>query len=60
MLHTGVSVLAAGLSGTVALMAGLQRPYWAMVAAIVPVVGPSTAGQLLRAGHRLARTLLGL
>ncbi|GIF13415.1 FUSC family protein [Actinoplanes teichomyceticus] len=59
-VHAVVCLVAAGVAGAVALAAGWQHPGWAMVAAVVPVVGPSTGGQLLRAGHRLAGTLCGV
>lgn len=60
LTHTSVCLVGAGLAGTVAVAAGISHPYWAMVSAIVPVVGSTTAGQLLRAGHRIVGTALGL
>lgn len=60
VMHAVVCVVAAGLAGAVALLAGWTHPAWAMVAAVVPVVGRSTTGQLLRAGHRLLGTLAGV
>ncbi|HWS36463.1 MAG TPA: FUSC family protein [Actinoplanes sp.] len=59
-LHALVCLVGAGVSGALALAAGLQHPSWAMVAAVVPVVGTATGPQILRAGHRLIGTLLGV
>lgn len=59
---------AVGGAGTVALAAGFANPNWAMAAAAVPLavidVGRPAGWELrtvfVRAGHRLAGTLLGL
>jgi len=48
------------VAGLISLGLGVQSPYWAMVSAVVPVVGTATAGQLVRAGHRLLGTLVGV
>lgn len=58
--HAG-ACLAAGLSaGLIAAALGLDRPYWAMVSAIIPIIGPTTSAQLSRAGHRFIGTLAGV
>ncbi|WP_285251263.1 FUSC family protein [Pseudarthrobacter sp. fls2-241-R2A-168] len=59
-VHASVCFIAAAAAGMLSLGAGLAHPYWAMVSAIVPVAGSSTAGQLTRAVHRLVGTFLGL
>ncbi|MFC4222394.1 FUSC family protein [Lysinibacter cavernae] len=59
-LHAGLCGVAAALAGLTSYALGLGFSYWAMVAAVVPVVGGSTAAQLLRAGHRVIGTMLGL
>ncbi|MEV6344271.1 FUSC family protein [Actinoplanes sp. NPDC051851] len=59
-LHTAVCLVAVALAGSVSVLAGWQHPAWAMVAAVVPVVGRTTSGQLLRAGQRLLGTLAGV
>ncbi|HEX7806101.1 MAG TPA: FUSC family protein, partial [Cellulomonas sp.] len=56
-LRYGLAVLAAG---AVATLAGIGHPGWAMVAAVVPLAVSDTPGQLLRAGHRLGGTAVGL
>jgi hypothetical protein len=58
--HAAMCLLGAGVAGGVALSLGWPHPYWAMVSAVVPVVGATTAGQLIRASHRVTGTLLGL
>jgi hypothetical protein len=58
--HAAMCLLGAGIAGGVALAFGWPHPYWAMVSAVVPVVGATTAGQLVRASHRVTGTLLGL
>jgi hypothetical protein len=58
--HALVCFFAAAIAGLTAVSLGLSHPYWAMVSAIVPVVGSTTSGQLLRAGHRVIGTGLGL
>ncbi|MCE3555799.1 FUSC family protein [Pseudonocardia sp. RS11V-5] len=60
LVHALMCVVAVGVAGTLAELAGLQHPAWALVAAVVPVVGPSSSEQLLRAGHRLAGTFGGV
>ncbi|MET0932196.1 MAG: FUSC family protein [Mycetocola sp.] len=58
--HATMCLVGAGVAGGIAVSLGWPHPYWAMVSAVVPVVGATTAGQLVRASHRLTGTLLGL
>lgn len=51
---------AAGLAGAVATGLGIGRPYWATIAAVVPLSGTSVAHQVARGVHRAAGTLVGL
>lgn len=55
VVRYGVGVTVAG---AVALTIG--HPYWAMVAAVVPMSAPDATGRVLRAAQRLAGTLLGV
>ncbi|MCP2031371.1 putative membrane protein [Okibacterium sp. HSC-33S16] len=58
--HAAMCFLGAGIAGGIALSLGWQHPYWAMVSAVVPVVGATTSGQLIRGSHRVLGTLIGL
>jgi hypothetical protein len=58
--HAAMCLLGAGIAGGLALSLGWAHPYWAMVSAVVPVVGATTTGQLVRASHRVTGTMLGL
>jgi hypothetical protein len=58
--HAAMCLLGAGIAGGVALASGWPHPYWAMVSAVVPVVGATTSGQLIRSSQRVTGTLLGL
>lgn len=60
VVHAVVCLVASIAAGLLSLALGVQSPYWAMVSAVVPVVGSATAGQLVRAGHRLLGTLVGV
>ena len=53
-------LVAVGLSGAIATAAGIGHPYWAMVAAAAPLTARGLDHQALRAGHRIAGTVLGL
>ncbi len=57
-------LVAAGLAGTVALLMApvlsTGHPYWAMVAAVVPLVGHTTRHRIARGLHRVLGTLAGL
>jgi hypothetical protein len=52
--------LAVALAGGVATTVGIGHPYWAMVAAVAPLSAQGRTAQLVRAGHRVLGTLLGL
>jgi hypothetical protein len=60
VLHAAICLVASLAAGLISIGLGLQNPYWAMVSAVVPVVGRATSAQLLRAGHRLLGTVVGL
>jgi hypothetical protein len=57
-------VVAAGLAGTLGTLAGewlgFGHSYWAMVAAVVPLVGHSTRHRVSRGMQRIVGTALGL
>lgn len=57
-------VVAAGVAGVVATLlaapAGVHHNYWAMVAAVVPLVGHSTRHRVSRGLQRVIGTFLGL
>ena len=56
--------MAAGLAGTLGTLAGVWlgvgHNYWAMVAAVVPLVGHTTRHRVSRGLQRIAGTALGL
>ncbi|MCW2829133.1 MAG: Fusaric acid resistance protein-like [Marmoricola sp.] len=52
--------LAVVMAGGIATALGIGHPYWAMVAAAAPLSARGFTGQLLRAGHRVLGTMLGL
>lgn len=56
-LRCAVAVVVAGC---VATSIGIDRAYWAMVAAIVPLAAPDLRAQLLRGVHRAVGTVAGL
>lgn len=51
---------AAGVAVAGGIATAVGHPYWAMVAAVVPMSAPDTSGRLLRAAQRLAGTLAGV
>jgi uncharacterized membrane protein len=57
-------LVAAGLAGSLATLAGqwlgFGHAYWAMVAAVVPLVGHSTVHRVSRGVQRIIGTVLGL
>lgn len=63
-LEGGGYVVAAGLAGALATLAserlGFGHTYWAMVAAVVPLVGHSTRHRVRRGIQRIAGTVIGL
>ncbi|MGN6574233.1 MAG: FUSC family protein [Nocardioides sp.] len=56
-VRNGVAALVAGAIGT---GVGIGHPYWATVAAVAPLSARGIGHQLVRAGHRVVGTLLGL
>jgi len=52
--------VAAAIAGGIATAAGLGHNYWAMVAAVVPLVGPTVAHRMGRGVHRILGTFAGL
>jgi hypothetical protein len=58
--HASRYLLAAGAAGTIATAVGLGHPYWATLTAVVPMAAANTRARLLRAGHRVLGTGLGL
>jgi len=59
-VHALICLVGAAAAGSIGVALGISHPYWAMVAAIVPVVGLTTSGQTLKAFQRVAGTLVGL
>ncbi|MET1064327.1 MAG: FUSC family protein [Arthrobacter sp.] len=63
-LESAGYVVAAGLAGTLGTLAGVWlgvgHNYWAMVAAVVPLVGHTTRHRVSRGVQRVAGTALGL
>jgi hypothetical protein len=57
LLRFGV---AAGAAGTISTALHIGHPYWAIVAAIVPISAVSMSHSLVRATHRVIGTFLGL
>lgn len=57
-------LVAAGVAGSAAILLsgplGMGHTYWAMVAAVVPLVGRSTQHRIIRAVHRVLGTGAGL
>lgn len=52
--------LAVLVSGTIAHLAGIGHPYWAMVAAIAPLSAPHVTTQVAKGMQRAVGTLVGL
>ncbi|WP_245605931.1 FUSC family protein [Promicromonospora kroppenstedtii] len=51
---------AAGVAVAGAIATAVGHPYWAMVAAVVPMSAPDASGRIMRATQRLAGTLVGV
>lgn len=51
---------AVALAGSISTGVGLDHPYWAMVASVVPLATVGLRPQVLRGVHRVAGTLVGL
>ncbi|QCB97876.1 FUSC family protein [Arthrobacter sp. PAMC25564] len=58
--HAGRYVLAIGLAGSIATLAGLGHSYWAMVAAAAPIAAADATHGLIRAVHRTLGTYGGV
>jgi hypothetical protein len=58
--HAIACLAASFVGGVAALWLGFDRPYWAMISAIIPMAADTTRAQLQRAQQRLAGTLAGL
>jgi hypothetical protein len=54
-LVTGVLV-----AGAVPTLAGIGHPYWAIVAVVAALSGPDATARLVRAGHRILGTVVGI
>ena len=54
-LMTGILI-----AGIVPTVVGIGHPYWAMVAVVAALSGPDATARLVRAGHRILGTILGL
>jgi hypothetical protein len=48
------------IAGLVPTLAGLGHPYWAMVAVVAALSGPDATARLVRAGHRVVGTVIGI
>jgi hypothetical protein len=48
------------VAGTIATASGIGHPYWAMVAAVVPLAAHTYIGQVTRGVHRVLGTAIGL
>ncbi|HEY2832151.1 MAG TPA: FUSC family protein [Sporichthyaceae bacterium] len=59
-LHAVRCGVAVAVAGTITTSLGIGRPYWSMVAAVVPLGIPGLRAQLRRGLHRAGGTLLGL
>ncbi|SMG47129.1 FUSC family protein [Agreia pratensis] len=57
-----IARLVAGIliAGLVPTLAGIGHPYWAMVAVVAALSGPDATARLVRAGHRILGTVVGL
>jgi hypothetical protein len=58
--HAARFGVAAALAGGLSTALGIGHPYWAMIAAVVPLVAVRLSHAALRATHRIAGTFLGL
>lgn len=51
---------AALVAGVIGLLSGLPFPYWAQIAAVVPLSAPGVQAQVERGAHRIIGTALGI
>ncbi len=54
------NAVAAGVAGVAAMASGVGHPFWAVVAAVVPLAGQGIRTRTGRALHRVLGTLVGL
>jgi Fusaric acid resistance protein-like len=59
-LYAVQSGLGVAIAGAVATTSGVGRPYWAMVAAVVPLMAHDFGSQVVRGLHRVIGTFIGL
>jgi len=60
LAHAARFGIAAALAGGLSTALGIGHPYWAMIAAVVPLVAVRLSHSALRATHRIVGTFLGL
>jgi len=60
LAHAARFGVAAALAGGLSTALGIGHPYWAMIAAVVPLVAVRLSHSAVRATHRIAGTFLGL
>lgn len=58
--ESALYVVAAGVAGVLATALGIGHTYWAMVAAVVPLVGQSARARTTRGLQRILGTFVGL
>jgi hypothetical protein len=59
-VEAGANALAALAAGALATTVGLGHNYWAMVAAVAPIAGPSLAQRVNKGVHRILGTFAGV
>jgi hypothetical protein len=59
-LHLARCAAAVAVAGTMSTATGIGHPYWAMVAAVVPLAAFTLEAQLIRGVHRTSGTTLGV
>lgn len=59
-LHAIRCAVAVAAAGLIATTAGISHPYWAMIAAVVPLTVRTLRAQLVRGAHRAIGTAIGL
>ncbi|MFW6774537.1 FUSC family protein [Nocardioides sp. CPCC 205120] len=59
-LHVARVAVAVGVAGVLATASGIGHPYWAMVAAVVPLAVPRLRAQVVRALQRALGTTVGI
>jgi hypothetical protein len=57
LARLAAAILVAGLVPT---LVGIGHPYWAMVAVVAALSGPDATARLVRAGHRVLGTVVGI